>query len=398
MKRIFLTGAALLALIQGWSQNVQDTTGFSKRKLKLDEVNVIISYYTQEGDHASVTGGKGSQQLNDNANIIDLRLVRYNKKNHKQSIDLEFGVDYYTSASSDRIDLAANSSASANDLRFYPSLAWTTENEAKGKSFTAGVSGSTEFDYQSWGANIGYSKKTKDRSGEFSGKFQAYIDRLKLIAPSELRPFTSPLVENGGTAGRNTFSASLSWTQIVNERLQLAFLTDLVQQSGFLSLPFHRVYFKDGSVHQEKLPDKRFKLSLAIRANYFAGDKLIIRSYYRFYTDSWGIRSHTANLELPVKFSAFFSITPFYRYYHQNAAKYFAAFQQHDGSDQWFTSNYDLSNFSSHFFGTGFRLSPLSGIFGISHFNMIELRYGYYTRNDGLSSHIVSVNLRFKKI
>ena len=122
MKRIFLTAAGLMSLLNLWSQSAQDTTGFSKRKLKLDEVNVILSYYSQEGDHASVTGGRGTQQLIDNANIIELKLIRYDKKNRKQSIDVELGVDYYSSASSDKIDLAANSSASSNDFRFYPTM------------------------------------------------------------------------------------------------------------------------------------------------------------------------------------------------------------------------------------------------------------------------------------
>jgi hypothetical protein len=88
-------------------------------------------------------------------------------------------------------------------------------------------------------------------------------------------------------------------------------LADGVQQTGYLSLPFHRVYFNDNSVHQEALPDKRFKIPLGVRANYFLGDKVILRAYYRYYTDDWGLKSNTFSLETPVKISPFVSVSPF---------------------------------------------------------------------------------------
>jgi hypothetical protein len=40
------------------------------------------------------------------------------------------------------------------------------------------------------------------------------------------------------------------------------------------------------------------KLPLGFRTNYFLGDNLIMRSYYRYYTDSWGSKSNTANMEV----------------------------------------------------------------------------------------------------
>ena len=116
------------------------------------------------------------------------------------------------------------------------------------------------------------------------------------------------------------------------------FLADAVEQKGYLGLPFHRVYFTDGTVHQENLPDSRFKIPLGFRASYFLGDKFIIRTYYR----------------------------------------------------------YDLSAFSSNFFGAGFRIVPPKGVFGIQHLNMLELRYGHYIKNIGMNANIISMNLKFK--
>lgn len=394
MKKLFLTAFGIACLLRSFSQQTPDTTGFGSRKLKIEEINLVSSYYGQNGDHAAVTGGTGTQKLTDIANVFDIKLAKYDRKLRKHTFDVEVGIDHYTSASSDKVDLKANTSASYADTRIYPSLTWSMENEKKGKTISAGISSSTEFDYQSFGANIGFAKKTKDRNGEFSARLQAYFDQVRLIAPEELR--NNGAAKDNGTEGRTTIAASLGWSQVINKNLQVALLADFVQQQGFLSLPFYRVYFTDGSVHQEKLPDSRFKIPIGLRANYFAGDHFIIRTYYRYYKDDWGISSHTVNLEVPVKITPFFSISPFYRFYNQSAVKYFAPYQQHSGATEFYTSNYDLSKFNSHFLGAGVRLAPPKGVFGIQHFNMIEIRYGHYTRDNAMNANIISLNIKLK--
>ncbi|MCW4468807.1 DUF3570 domain-containing protein [Flavobacterium sp. MFBS3-15] len=393
MKRIFITGFALMGLLRAAAQDTPaDSTAYKEKKLKIEEINLISSYYRQDGNNAVVTGGIGSEKLTDISNALDVRIVKYGSTGIKHNFDVEIGVDQYTSASSDRVDLQANSSASSSDIRFYPSVNYTRENEEKGTLFGAGVSSSTEYDYQSFGGNISYSAKTKDRNGEFTARLQAYLDQVKLVTPIELRS----AIGYGGTEARNTFAGSLSYSQVVNQNFQVMVQADIVTQQGYLSLPFHRVYFTDGSVHQEKLPDSRFKLPVALRASYFLGDNIIIRAYYRYYTDDWNLSSHTADIEIPVKLSAFFSVSPFYRYYTQTAAKYFDAYKKHSGLEEFYTSNYDLSKFDSSFFGMGFRFTPANGVFGIKHFNALELRYGHYARSTQLTSDIVSINLKFK--
>ena len=391
MKKVIISIIALFGFFNAQAQ--ENTSSEPSRKLSLDEINLVSSYYKQDGNNAAVTGGVGTEKLTDISNTIDVTMVKYDKKLRKNKFDFSVGIDHYTSASSDMIDLKANSSASSADTRFYPSLGWSRENETKGSTLMASVSYSGEYDYQSIGANMAFAQKTPNKMGEFTAKFQTYMDQVKMIAPIELRGAGG---ENGGTSGRNTFALSLSYSQIINKNFQLEFLADGIQQTGYLSLPFHRVYFTDGSVHQEALPDKRFKLPLGLRANYFFGDKLIVRAYYRYYTDDWGLKSNTINIETPVKISPFVSVSPFYRYYSQTGAKYFSPYQQHTAFDDFYTSNYDLSKFSSNFYGAGIRINPKNGLFGIERLNMLEIRYGHYTKSIGMKSDIISLNLRFK--
>lgn len=74
----------------------------------------------------------------------------------------------------------------------------------------------------------------------------------------------------------------------------------------------------------------------------------------------------------------------------------FAGYKQHAAGETYYTSDYDLSKFDSHFIGAGIRLVSPDGILGIGNFNTIEVRYGHYSRQTGLVSNIVSLNAKFK--
>lgn len=398
MKKICLSVTGLfLSLFAAFAQPAKDSA-YKSRKLSFEEANFVASYYKQDGNNSAVTGGIGTEKLTDYSAAIDVKFVKYDSKLRKHTFDGEFGFDHYTSASSDKINPNTVSSASHADSRLYPSLNWLMENEKKGTGVGAGISFSSEFDYTSIGANLLFSKKTNNRNGEFTAKVQAYLDRVKLIYPIELRTGGNGRDDdqNYASTSRNSFSGSLSYSQIINQRLQIMLIADLVYQTGYLGLPFHRVYFTDGKVHVEKLPDTRMKIPLGFRANYFLGDHIVLRSFYRYYKDDWGLTAHTAELETSVKISPFLSITPFYRFYKQTAVDYFAPYQVHTGAEQYYTSNYDLSAFKSNFFGAGFRIVPPKGVFGVQRLNMLELRYGHYRKDYGMNANIISLNLKFK--
>ena len=401
MKKICLTVVGMyFILLHAFSQVTKDSTAFKPRKLKLDEVNLVSSYYTQNGDHSSIRGGIGSEKVTDLANGLELKWVGWDARQRKNTLTAGIGIDHHTAASQAYIS-KTGASRRTDGLRLYPSLDWTRENERKGTSFSLGAYYSNEFNYQSIGLSAGATKKTKN-NGEFGLKLSGYFDQVKLIFPSEFEP-AGPYGTGGrdrehpdyGSSPRQTYTASFSFTQVINTRLQAAFLLDLVEQHGYLGLPFHRVFFTDGADSVEKLPSNRFKLPIGLRLNYFLGDRVILRGYYRYYTDSWGIQAHTASLEVPVKVTPFFSITPFYRFYTQTAAKYFAPYEGHLQSDTYYTSNYALSKFSSNFFGAGFRIAPPKGIFG-THLSSMEVRYGHYTQTTDLISDVISLNLQFR--
>jgi hypothetical protein len=332
MKKICLSVVGIfLTLFAAFAQtSPKDSSEYKSRKLTFEEANLVTSYYRQDGNNSAVTGGIGTEKLSDISNVLDVKLIRWDKKDRKHTYDMEVGFDHYTSASSDNVNINTKSGASHADSRIFPSLNWSVENQKKGSTIGVGISSSTEFDYQSFGANVLFSQKTKNRNGEFTAKLQGFLDKVSLIYPSELRAPGSPGTGGGGEnenegnvydkTSRNSFSGSLSYSQIINQRLQIMFIAEFIRQQGYLGLPFHRVYFPDVTLPSvENLPDTRMKIPLGFRANYFLGDKVVLRSFYRFYHDDWGLSSHSIQLESSIKFTPFLSVTPFYRYYTQTA-------------------------------------------------------------------------------
>lgn len=398
----------------------EDTTEYQSRALKVDELNLVSSYYSQTGEHSAITGGIGTQQVTDLSNGIDLKLGWLGRGYNKNTLSIGLGFDNHTSASSAYVTLTGQGKKDGS--RVYPSLDWSVESTKKGTTFGIGTYYSTEYNYKSFGADMHLALKTHDRNGEFGIKLQTYLDNVTLIYPSEFVATAIPapagavyvttasgnrVLSSSGSSGktsavtlpttpRNTYTASLSYSQIINSRLQLMVLADVVQQNGYLGLPYHRVYLNSGKDTLEKLPSSRFKLPLGFRANYFLGDNIILRSYYRYYMDNWDTKSNTANIEVAYKISPFFSISPFYRYYTQTAAKYFAGYQQHTVNDQYYTSNYEYAAFNSSFFGAGFRIAPPKGVAGWQHLHEIEFRYGHYSQTTNLASDVFSVSLGFK--
>jgi Protein of unknown function (DUF3570) len=403
MKKICLTVVGIyLMMLHAFAQyQDKDTSFYIPKPLKIDEINLVSSYYNQNGDHSPVTGGIGTEKVIDLSNGLDITWIGTDQKQRKNTVIAGLGFDHHTSASAAYVNKSGASKTGGT--RLYPSLNWNIDNEKTGRGLGLGVYYSTEYNYTSYGIDGQFSQKTK-RNGEFTAKLTGYFDRVKLIYPSEFVQVATVTASSSGgesksripSSPRNTITGSLSFSQVISQRLQGVILLDGVAQNGYLGLPFHRVYFNDGTPNIEKLPTQRFKLPIGARLNYFLGDKIILRAYYRYYIDSWGIKSNTASLEIPVKITPFLSVSPFYRYYDQTAARYFAGYEVHTEKDQYYTSNYDLSKFNSNFFGANLRIAPPKGVFGMQHLSALELRYGHYSKNIDMNADVISINLKFK--
>src|SRR5579862_1869312 len=128
-----------LSMVQAFSQApATDSSLYQPKKLKLDEVNLVSSYYDQTADKSAVMGGepgpRGIADVTDFANGIDVTFIGWDQRKRKNTLALGLGVDYHTAASQAYVD--SNGTSKNDGTRIYPTINWTRENEEKGTSFT----------------------------------------------------------------------------------------------------------------------------------------------------------------------------------------------------------------------------------------------------------------------
>ena len=478
-------------------ETVADTAVvFKKRVLETIEVDLLSSYYKQEGIHSAVGGGLGTEKLTDVASDIIVAVPL----NDDDVLTFDAGFSAYTSASSSNInpfftdgtysntnntgassryaagtanrdgdddddDYGGSAStpapygspwiqstgASVKDVLVTLSAQYSHSSDDRNTIWNANVSGSNEYDYQSFGFGAGLAKLFNEKNTEVSLKATAYMDKWKPIYPTELHEyaenglnflnrgyFNGVIIydQNGqestnylpaaftefSNKKRNSYSVSLGFTQILTKKLQLSLFLDALYQEGLLSTPYHRIYFADKANYYigqaryipvynsadnkgifrladdvERLPDTRYKLPIGARLNYYLNDFMVLRTYYRYYTDDWGLQSHTASIEVPIKLGSGFTIMPMYRFYTQVAAKYFAKQDMHYSFEKYYTSDYDLSSFDSHQYGMGASYTDIMQGFRILSMGLktIDFRYNHYQRSDSLEADIFSLGIKF---
>lgn len=432
MKKLCLL-SFFFCLTTAAGQEPPEEESYKRRVLESTEVEILSSYYSQRGDHAAVSGGKGTEALTDLTPTIVVSIPL----NDDDVLTIDAGISAYTSASSSNIDpwdgeqpadpFTASSGASSSDVYASFQGTYTHSSDDRNRIWSLRLSASTEYDYFSAGIGGSHVWLFNDKNTELGLSANVYIDTWNAIYPMELRPFAGngpslsdalfrnisgigtydPSFSEFDSEGRNSYSLGISFSQILSKSLQAALSLDLVRQEGLLSTPFQRVYFSDREDFYienfqladavEQLPDTRNKWALGGQFNYFVNPVLVLRTYYRFYADDWGIRSNTAEAELPIKISPKFTLYPSYRFYQQSAADYFSGYEQHHSTDHYYTSDYDLSKFNASQYGFGIQYSQIFSKFHIWHFRFKNARldYNYYQRNTGLTAHLISGGIKF---
>ena len=346
----------------------------------------------------------------------------------------------------------ASSGASKSDQLVSIMANYSHSSDSRNFSWNSDVSFSNEYDYTSVGFGGGIAALFNEKNTEINLKANVYLDQWRPIYPTELHEYSkygtnflsqgyfsgvTVYNENGITAtekylptkfsdlgltNRNSYSASIGFSQILTKRLQLSVFFDVLQQQGLLSTPYHRIYFADKTnfyIGQsqfianyesnsnsgvfkladdiERLPNTRFKLPIGARLNYYINERFVLRTYYRYYSDDWNINAQTASIELPVKISDKFTVFPTFRYYTQTASQYYAPYEKHFSTEQFYTSDPDLATFETKQIGFGVNYTDIFATTRIWQFGLknIDFRFHQYERTDRLKASIATIAFKF---
>ena len=353
--RIKILSLFILITATAFSQGNSKELVFKKRVLESTEVDFLASYYNQDGSKSAVSGGVGSEKLTDVASNIVVAMPL----NDDDVLTIDLGISAYSSASSSNINpfnstgasgggeeddgdkvaatgpygtpWQASSGASKSDQLVSVVASYSHSSDSRDFIWNTDVSFSNEYDYTSFGFGGGIARLFNEKNTELSVKVNAYLDQWRPIYPTELHEYSkygagflnqgyfngvSVLDQNGqsttnylpsafktiNAVNRNSYSASVGFSQVLTKKLQVSVFFDVLQQQGLLSSPYHRIYFADkanfyigqsqyinnyestsnAGVYKladdiERLPDSRFKLPVGARLNYYINERFILR-------------------------------------------------------------------------------------------------------------------------
>jgi hypothetical protein len=393
----------ILLLITQFCIGQEADSSFKKKALTSLDVQAFFSLYTQEGTHSAVTGGEGDEHLDvyhTGANLaygINASLMIF-----------DISIDVISSPSTDKINFI-ESSPSAEDNHFQARLGYQYDLKKHKVTFGAAYLLGVESDYWSTGISAWFNWLSSDKTRAISVATDLFFDDLRwgrlsprtefkptrLIYPVELRYKNWFDIYH-----RNSYNLNLNLRQDINKRLKINIGIGATYQEGLLSTPFHRVYFRDLiDPRVENLPQQRIRLPLSIAANWFFKQAVVFQPSYRFYWDNFGILAHTLAFQTAIKPNNKLTLYPFVRAYYQIGSPYFAPYEQHLSTATFYTSDYDFSTLASFKAGLGIGWYPDARLGKKSkfYFNNVILRYAFFYRTDGLSAHIISLQVGLKK-
>ena len=174
------------------------------------------------------------------------------------------------------------------------------------------------FERASVGVRFAYSDEHDYRSNAVAldGRFSSADNNTTWLAGvSTSRDTINPvngIVEN---EHKNVSEFMVGVTQAWTKNDLLQFNLTYVRGNGYFNDPYKLV---------DQRPREKNQTIAMLRWNHFVeSNSTTIRSSYRYYSDSFGVRAHTLSGEWVIPVAERFSITPSARYYSQRAASFY---------------------------------------------------------------------------
>lgn len=281
------------------------------------------------------------------------------------------------------------------DTRVALSGSWTQPLDRLTKG-TVGLNLSVEFDFRSLGLNTSISRDFNQRNTTLSfglaGEFDTITPKGGIPTPfGVMAPVDGTQPRGGQSDSRTVIDAIVGVTQVVNRQTLMQFNYSLSQSSGYHTDPFKLISRVDATGATldyvfENRPESRMKHSLYWLTRYHLS-RDIVGASYRFFTDDWGILSHTLDLTYRWKLNPRHFLEPHVRYYQQSEADFYRVGIRNVGPlPAEASADYRLANFNAitvgFTYGWDFRDE-----------SAFLVRIEYYMQ-DGDSSHDTAIGLQ----
>lgn len=274
------------------------------------------SYLVRKGDNKALSG-----EINyyvDNISSASIDVLTQGSAYSEQRTQWSGSLDY----------LHADTSMNA-------SYTYSSESDYKADTYSFSITQSLFGDLSN--VTIGYSRGFDDVLDNFNPSFRE-------------------------TADHQSYHVSLS--QVLTKNLLLSLNYDAITDEGFLRNPYRHVLVLNDPNDPaaganfntpEKYPNTHTSNAVAASVLYYLPYRAALKLGYRYYTDDWDIRAHTADITYTQPLRDRWVIDVGARYYQQTHADFYADLFARPDQQNFMARDKELSEFTNY--STGFSLS-----------------------------------------
>jgi hypothetical protein len=192
---------------------------------------------------------------------------------------------------------------------------------------TLGGHFSTEKDYQSLGVSEKISTDLMHRLLTLTVGGGIDHDTVSPVGGTPAGLSDGLLVHSGGNP-KNVTNVLLGVSRILTRRWMVAVDGSRTHESGYLTEPYKVISLMDRATGQpvgeltDKRPSTRDRSSVLFNSVYHLTDDILYTSY-RYYWDTWSVRSHTIDLEYRHDLDGGMYAEPLVRFYKQTASNFY---------------------------------------------------------------------------
>jgi len=265
----------------------------------------------------------------------------------KFSVSGNFYMDMVSSAS---IDVVTTASPYDEER-----VQWSLGADAiRGKTiYSVGFTNSEEDDYQS---DTAYFALSQDLFGDLTTVSLGYSRGWDTVRRRDASGNgVDPTFEEN--TDRRTYRLGVS--QILTKNLIFGATYEAITDEGFLNNPYRSVRYVDSgsgtgySFEPEIYPRTRTSNAIALSSRYFLPYRAAIRGEYRFFTDTWGIDSHTAEIGYTHPWDPKWIFDVKYRFYTQKSADFYSDLFPRAQAQNFEARDKELATFTSNTIGAG---------------------------------------------
>jgi hypothetical protein len=170
-------------------------------------------------------------------------------------------------------------------------------------------------------------------------------------------------------------------SQVATKNLVLGLSYETITEEGFLNNPYRQSRFVDpesalGYAYEaERYPRTRTGNALSLRARWYLPYRAAIQGDYRFYTDTWDILAHTAEVSYTHPLDEDWTFDVHYRFYTQDAAEFYSDLFPRSDFQNFLARDKELATMSSHTLGFGVAYELRSPKLSFLNRSTVNLRY-----------------------